>query len=165
MYPHRHSYRHRRKPLYPPVSPLALPQQASCCLVDLHLRISAVLLVFVSPKPRGPRRTRAVIASGAQRNRTDDSAIKNQNYLLEVQPQSARPTPATSPQRMKRRAAFSSARRFNSYSFVCTSYLSSVPGVPLLSALPLGRASFRLNNPSPSWIEELHPHRIAVAMQ
>ena len=45
--------------------------------------------------------------------------------------------------RMKRRAAFSSARRFNSYTFVCTSYVSSlVPGVPLLSALPLGRADF-----------------------
>ena len=71
-----------------------------------------------------------------------------------------------SPKRMKRRAAFSSARRFNSYTFVCTSYVSSyVPGVPLLSALPLGRAGFGLNNPSPSRIEKLHPHRIAVAMQ
>ena len=68
---------------------------------------------------------------------------------------------------MKRRAAFSSARRLNSYSFFLlrTSYLSSVPGVPLLSALPLGRADFGLNNPSPSRIEKLHPHRIAVAMQ
>jgi hypothetical protein len=52
------------------------------------------------------------------------------------------PTALSPQKRMKRRAAFSSARRFNSYSFVCTSYLSSVPGVPLLSALPLGRACF-----------------------
>jgi hypothetical protein len=64
-----------------------------------------------------------------------------------------------------------SARRFNSTALVFlllllrTSYLSSVPGVPLLSALPLGRAGFGLNNPSPSRIEKLHPHRIAVAMQ
>jgi hypothetical protein len=42
--------------------------------------------------------------------------------------------------------------------------LSSVPGVPLLSALPLGRACFRLNNPSPCRIEKLHSNRIAVAM-
>jgi len=164
MYPHRHSYRHHRKPLYPPVSPLALPQQPPCGLVDLHLPVCAVLLVFVSPKPGGPRRTRDVIASGAERNRTDDSTVKTK--IGARSSAAIRKTHTRNlPQRMKRRAAFSSARRFNSYSFVCTSYLSSVPGVPLLSALPLGRASFRLNNPSPSWIEELHPHRIAVAMQ
>ena len=68
---------------------------------------------------------------------------------------------------MKRRAAFSSARRFKSILFLCLRQLCVflVPGVPLLSALPLGRAVFGLNNPSPCRIEELHPHRIAVAMQ
>ena len=80
-----------------------------------------------------------------------------------------RSAPPLAPKRMKRRAAFSSARRFKSYFYFLlllrTSYLSSVPGVPLLSALPLGRAVFGLNNPSPSRIEKLHPHRIAVAMQ
>ena len=70
------------------------------------------------------------------------------------------------PKRMKRRAAFSSARRFNSYTFVCTSYVSSlVPGVPLLSALPLGRA-FMIELPIAPWAREtprqLHSRRHAV---
>ena len=67
--------------------------------------------------------------------------------------------------RMKRRAAFSSARRFNSYTFVCTSYVSSfVPGVPLLSALPLGRA-FMIELPIALWARgtprQLHSRRHA----
>src|SRR6185295_8624605 len=71
-----------------------------------------------------------------------------------------------SSKRMKRRAAFSSARRFNSYTFVCTSYVSSfVPGVPLLSALPLGRA-FMIELPIALWARgtprQLHSRRHAV---
>lgn len=179
---------HRHKPLHVPtppfvplppqtpvsVSPLALPQRHRNSFLYPpgvfcpRLPLSEVLVFVVGSGSSQSHEDHAapgpVISSGAERKQTDDAGV-DPKITARISRNPQDPHPQLPPKRMKRRAAFSSARRFNSYSFVCTSYLSSVPGVPLLSALPLGRASFRLNNPSPSWIEELHPHRIAVAMQ
>jgi hypothetical protein len=69
------------------------------------------------------------------------------------------------PKTMKRRTAFSFRAALQGlFLYLRQLFVFPVPGVPLLSALPLGRAGFGLNNPSPSRIEKLHPHRIAVAM-